>query len=54
MNWPGCETRADLPELMMVAWLGRQVGVSERSAAEFARRVQSLRTGEGGEEWNSF
>ncbi|MFE9312657.1 phosphotransferase family protein [Streptomyces sp. NPDC006706] len=54
MNWPGYETLADLRELMMVAWLGHQVGVSERSAAEFARRVRSLRTGKGREEWNPF
>ncbi len=54
MNWPGYETLADLRELMMVAWLGHQVGVSERSAAEFARRVQSLRTGEGRKEWGPF
>ncbi len=54
MNWPGYETLADLRELMMVAWLGHQVGVSERSAAEFARRVRSLRTGEGRKEWGPF
>ncbi|MBU6530169.1 phosphotransferase family protein [Streptomyces sp. NPDC057245] len=54
MNWPGYETLADLRELMMVAWLGHQVGTSERSAAEFARRVRSLRTGEGRKEWNPF
>ncbi|MFD1662533.1 phosphotransferase enzyme family protein [Streptomyces caeni] len=54
MNWPGYETLADLRELMMVAWLGHQVTVSERSAAEFARRMRSLRTGEGRNEWGPF
>ncbi|GGY88534.1 aminoglycoside phosphotransferase family protein [Streptomyces poonensis] len=54
MNWPGYETLADLRELMMVAWIGRQVTVSERSAAEFARRMRSLRTGEGRDEWSPF
>ncbi|WP_198655252.1 aminoglycoside phosphotransferase family protein [Streptomyces geranii] len=54
MNWPGYETLADLRELMMVAWLGHQVGASDRSAAEFARRVRSLRTGEGRDEWGPF
>ncbi|MFD7403567.1 aminoglycoside phosphotransferase family protein [Streptomyces sp. NPDC059866] len=54
MNWAGYETLADLRELMMVAWLGHQVTTSERSAAEFARRVRSLRTGEGREEWGPF
>ncbi|MGW0755358.1 phosphotransferase family protein [Streptomyces sp. NPDC002814] len=54
MNWPGCETLADLRELMMVAWLGHQAATSERSAAEFARRVRSLRTGEGRDSWGPF
>jgi aminoglycoside phosphotransferase (APT) family kinase protein len=54
MNWPGYETLADLRELMMVAWLGHQVTTSERSAAEFTRRVRSLRTGEGRHEWGPF
>lgn len=54
MNWPGYETLADLRELMMVSWLGHQVAGSERSAAEFARRVRSLRTGEGRDEWGPF
>lgn len=54
MNWPGYETLADLRELMMVAWLGHQVTTSERSAAEFAKRVRSIRTGEGKDEWGPF
>ncbi|MCX5351981.1 aminoglycoside phosphotransferase family protein [Streptomyces mirabilis] len=54
MNWPGYGTLADLRELMMVVWLGHQVATSERSAEEFARRVRSLRTGEGRNEWRPF
>ncbi|OIJ69197.1 aminoglycoside phosphotransferase family protein [Streptomyces mangrovisoli] len=54
MNWPGYETLADLRELMMVAWLGHQVTTSESAAAEFGRRVQSLRTGKGRDEWGPF
>jgi thiamine kinase-like enzyme len=54
MNWPGYETLADLRELMMVAWLGHQVTTSDRAAAEFARRVRSLRTGEGRDGWGPF
>ncbi|MFD7999462.1 phosphotransferase family protein [Streptomyces mirabilis] len=54
MNWPGYETFADLRELMTVAWLGHQVAASELSAAEFARRVRSLRTGEGRDTWGPF
>ncbi|QEV64953.1 aminoglycoside phosphotransferase family protein [Streptomyces spectabilis] len=54
MNWPGYETLADLRELMMVVWIGHQVGASERSAAEFALRMASLRTGEGRKSWGAF
>ncbi|MFQ3555879.1 aminoglycoside phosphotransferase family protein [Streptomyces gramineus] len=54
MNWPGYETLADLRELMMVAWLGHQVTTSDSAAAEFARRVRSLRTGDGRDEWGPF
>ncbi|MEU9455686.1 aminoglycoside phosphotransferase family protein [Streptomyces sp. NPDC048277] len=54
MNWPGYETLADLRELMMVAWLGHQVTTSDSAAAEFARRVRSLRTGKGRDEWGPF
>ncbi|MFJ3756621.1 phosphotransferase family protein [Streptomyces sp. NPDC090080] len=54
MNWPGYETLADLRELMMVAWLGHQVTTSDSAAAEFARRVRSLRTGEGRDQWGPF
>ncbi|MFJ3797335.1 phosphotransferase enzyme family protein [Streptomyces sp. NPDC090088] len=54
MNWPGYDTLADLRELMMVAWLGHQVTTSDSAAAEFARRVRSLRTGQGRDEWGPF
>ncbi|MFD9485912.1 phosphotransferase family protein [Streptomyces sp. NPDC059991] len=54
MNWPGYSVLADVRELMMVAWLGQQVATSTKSAGEFAHRVQSLRTGEGRQEWKPF
>jgi Ser/Thr protein kinase RdoA (MazF antagonist) len=54
MNWPGYEVLADVRELMMVIWIGQQVGTSERSAEEFARRMRSLRTGEGRRDWGPF
>ncbi|PKV87884.1 thiamine kinase-like enzyme [Streptomyces sp. TLI_146] len=54
MNWPGYSVLADVRELMMVAWMGQQVATSAKSAGEFARRVQSLRTGEGRREWKPF
>ncbi|UIX30771.1 aminoglycoside phosphotransferase family protein [Streptomyces sp. GQFP] len=54
LNWPGYEVLADLRELMMVVWLGHQVGTSEKSATEFKRRVRSLRTGIGRKDWAPF
>ncbi|MEU1465592.1 aminoglycoside phosphotransferase family protein [Streptomyces sp. NPDC005727] len=54
MNWPGYDTLADLRELMMVAWIGHQVTTSERFAAEFQKRMHSLRTGEGRAKWGAF
>lgn len=54
MNWPGYETLADLRELMMVAWLGHQVVTNERSADEFGRRMDTLRTGGSRKDWQPF
>ncbi|MCF3960361.1 phosphotransferase enzyme family protein [Streptomyces fuscigenes] len=54
MNWPGYSVLADVRELMMVLWLGQQVATSEKSAAEFARRVASLRTNGSRREWGPF
>lgn len=54
MNWPGYDALADLRELMMVAWIGHQVTTSERSAAEFQKRMHSLRTGESRDTWGAF
>ncbi|MFI6079908.1 phosphotransferase family protein [Streptomyces sp. NPDC051217] len=54
MNWPGYSVMADMRELMMVLWLGRQVRGSEKSMAEFARRLETLRTDGSRREWNAF
>ncbi|MFJ5917143.1 phosphotransferase [Streptomyces ardesiacus] len=54
MNWPGYETLADFRELMMVAWVGHQGATSERFAAEFEKRMRSLRTGEERDTWGAF
>lgn len=51
MNWPGYSVLADIRELMMVLWVGQQVSGSEKSAAEFARRVETLRSGGSRKEW---
>lgn len=54
MRWPGYTVLADVRELMMVLWLGRRVPVSEKSAAEFAQRVETLRTGGSRKQWSAF
>ncbi|AUA11229.1 Phosphotransferase enzyme family protein [Streptomyces malaysiensis subsp. malaysiensis] len=54
MNWPGYPVLADLRELMMVGWLGRQVSVSTKSAEEFTRRVTTLRTNGSRKDWRPF
>ena len=54
MTWPGYPVLADIRELMMVLWLGRQVSVSPEAAEEFARRVETLRTEGSRREWKPF
>ncbi|MFJ4687811.1 phosphotransferase family protein [Streptomyces sp. NPDC088789] len=54
MNWPGYSVLGDLRELMMVVWLGHQVVTSNKSAKEFGRRVNSLRTDESRRDWRPF
>ncbi|MEV5505557.1 phosphotransferase enzyme family protein [Streptomyces orinoci] len=54
MNWPGYEVLADIRELMMVAWMGKQVSTSEKSDEEFTRRMDSLRTGGSRRSWRPF
>ncbi|SEE88027.1 Ser/Thr protein kinase RdoA involved in Cpx stress response, MazF antagonist [Streptomyces sp. 2112.3] len=54
MNWPGYSVLADVRELMMVLWMGQQAGSSEKSAAEFSRRMHALRTGGSRRDWSPF
>lgn len=54
MNWPGYSVLADVRELMMVLWMGQQVADSEKSAAEFGRRVETLRNDGHRKEWSPF
>lgn len=54
LHWPGYQALADLRELMMVLWLGQQAATSNRSAAEFARRVDDIRTGRSRRGWQPF
>jgi len=54
MNWPGYPVLADIRELMMTVWLGQQASASERSATEFARRVEDIRSGGSRRDWQPF
>ena len=54
MNWPGYSVLADVRELMMTLWLGHQVTTSSRSAEEFAKRVQAIRTDGSRRDWSAF
>jgi len=54
MTWPGYPVLADIRELMMVLWLGRQVSVKPEAAAEFVRRVETLRTDGSRRGWKPF
>ncbi|WUH90873.1 aminoglycoside phosphotransferase family protein [Streptomyces sp. NBC_00433] len=54
MNWPGYEVLADLRELMMTLWLGGKAAAEPKAAEEFARRVESIRTGGDRHLWRPF
>ncbi|WP_344526840.1 aminoglycoside phosphotransferase family protein [Streptomyces albiaxialis] len=54
MNWPGYPVLADVRELMMTLWLGQQVTTSAESAEEFARRVETIRSGGSRRDWKPF
>ena len=54
MNWPGYPVLADLRELMMTLWLGAKAAAEPKAAEEFARRVESIRTGGDRRDWRPF
>jgi aminoglycoside phosphotransferase (APT) family kinase protein len=54
MNWPGYRVLADVRELMMTLWLGHAAATEEKASAEFARRVETIRTGGSRREWKPF
>jgi thiamine kinase-like enzyme len=54
MNWPGYQVLADLRELMMTLWLGGVAAAEQRAAEEFARRVETIRTGGDRRDWQPF
>ncbi len=54
MNWPGYPVLADLRELMMTLWMGSKAAAEPKAAAEFARRVETIRTGGDRRDWQPF
>ena len=54
MNWPGYPVLADLREWMMMLWLGAKAAAEPKAAEEFARRVESIRTGGDRRDWRPF
>ncbi|WP_329136604.1 aminoglycoside phosphotransferase family protein [Streptomyces sp. NBC_01476] len=54
MNWPGYPVLADIRELMMTLWMGGKAATEPRAAAEFARRVEAIRTGGNRADWQPF
>ncbi len=53
MQWSGYEVLADLRELIMVTWMSQNIG-DEKVAAEFAHRMESLRTNGSRRDWQPF
>ena len=54
MNWPGYPVLADLRELMMTLWMGGKAASEPKAAEEFARRVETIRTGGDRHDWRPF
>jgi Ser/Thr protein kinase RdoA (MazF antagonist) len=54
MTWPGYPVLRDVRELLMVAWLAQNTRQSAEIAAEVARRIADLRSGDGFRAWAPF
>jgi thiamine kinase-like enzyme len=54
MNWPGYRVLGDVRELMMTLWMGGKAASEPKAAAEFARRVEAIRTGGSRRDWGVF
>jgi aminoglycoside phosphotransferase (APT) family kinase protein len=53
IQWPGFDVLADIRELLMVAWLAQNAH-NDAAAAEFAKRLDSMRRGDSRRHWNPF
>jgi aminoglycoside phosphotransferase (APT) family kinase protein len=54
MSWPGYPVLRDIRELIMVAWLAQNMRESPEIAAEVAKRIEDLRSGDGRRDWAPF
>jgi aminoglycoside phosphotransferase (APT) family kinase protein len=51
MAWDGYPVLRDIRETAMVIWVGQNVGSEPRAAAEFAKRIATLRSGGSRRDW---
>jgi Ser/Thr protein kinase RdoA (MazF antagonist) len=54
MAWSGYATLADVRELVMVTWMAQNAHQDDRTAAELAKRIHSIRTGSSRRDWQPF
>lgn len=53
-DWPGYSTLRQVQEFLMTTWLMQNVTESERVAAEYARRITSLRDDSAPRDWRPW
>jgi aminoglycoside phosphotransferase (APT) family kinase protein len=54
MTWPGYPVLRDIRETLMVTWLAQNVRESPQIAAEVAKRIADLRSGDGQRDWAPY
>lgn len=54
MGWSGYRELADMREVAMTAWLSRKAVTSDKSAAEAAKRIKTMRTGASRRDWSAY
>ncbi len=54
LSWDGYEVLRDIQEVMMVSWISQNVDEDARVAVEYRKRMESLRSGHGREQWSAF
>ncbi|GGR52591.1 aminoglycoside phosphotransferase family protein [Streptomyces netropsis] len=53
-HWPGYSTLRDIQEFRMTTWLMQNAAESERVAAEYGRRISSLRDADAPRDWRPW